>query len=123
MNKLYRIQLITEKGGKITKLVDKEFKVGDLVEYDNEEWKVDKYVGTITASVKNQIGYIENGILKSRQLTPLEAWLMNGYDVDTYDRVKATGISDTTMYMLAGNSIPVNVLEAIFEELLLTKYD
>jgi site-specific DNA-cytosine methylase len=35
--------------------------------------------------------------------------------------VAATGIPTRDLYMLAGNSIPIPVLEAIFKELLLKK--
>lgn len=56
-----------------------------------------------------------------RYLTPRECWALQGYKLSQYDRVKATGISDTDMYSLAGNSICVPVLEAIFKELLIDK--
>lgn len=85
----------------------------------NRVWKSDKYVGTIPANVVLKIGFEIDGVLHYRELTPQESWLLQGFDSDTFSRVKATGISDTDMYMLAGNSIVVPVLEAIFRELLL----
>lgn len=84
----------------------------------NRVWKMDKFVGTIPANVVMKIGYEVDGVLHYRELTPQESWLLQGYDLDTYTKVKSTGISDTDMYMLAGNSIPVPVLEAIFKELI-----
>ena len=39
-----------------------------------------------------------------------------GFDEDFY-KVKSVGIFDTQLYKQAGNSIVVNVLEYIFEEL------
>ena len=87
----------------------------------NRVWKEDREVGTIPATVILKIGYEKDGKVFYRPLTSQEVWLLQGYDMDTYDRVKATGISDTTMYALAGNSICVPVLEAIFKELLIDK--
>lgn len=87
----------------------------------NRVWKLDNIVGTIPANVVLKVGYEENGHLKYRELTPYETWRLQGYDLSTYDKVKATGISDTAMYALAGNSICVPVLEAIFKELLEVK--
>lgn len=67
--------------------------------------------------------YFENKTYEEifRYLTPRECWILQGYKLSQYDRVKATGISDTNMYALAGNSICVPVLEAIFKELLIDK--
>ena len=36
---------------------------------------------------------------------------------DDIDKIQATGISNTQQYKMAGNSIVVNVLEAIFKNL------
>ena len=88
----------------------------------NRIWNLDKLVGTIPASNILKIGFKdENGELHYRNLTPQESWILQGYTLSQFDRVKATGISDTDMYALAGNSICVPVLEAIFKELLIDK--
>lgn len=88
----------------------------------NRVWKVDKFVGTIPANLVLKIGEVnEAGELEYRELTPYECWKLQGYNLSQFDRVKATGISDTDMYALAGNSICVPVLEAIFKELLIDK--
>jgi len=87
----------------------------------NRVWKQEKYTGTLTATQSIQIGFIKDGILYHRYLTPKESWILQGFDVETFDRVAATGIPTRDLYMLAGNSIPVTVLEAIFKELLLNK--
>lgn len=88
----------------------------------NRVWKADKLVGTIPASQKLKIGEInENGELVYRDLTPYECWKLQGYSLSQFDRVKSVGISDQAMYQLAGNSICVPVLEAIFKELLINK--
>lgn len=88
----------------------------------NRVWKLDEIVGTIPASQKLKIGFKnENGEVQYRDLTPKEMWKLQGYSQNQYDKVKATGISDTDMCALAGNSICVPVLEAIFKELLIEK--
>lgn len=61
-----------------------------------------------------------------RKLTPLECWRLMGFDDDDYWKVrraleeafyKGKDKSNSQMYKMAGNSIVVNVLQAIFREL------
>lgn len=56
--------------------------------------------------------------LKIRRLTPLECWRLMGFDDESFYRAKNSGISDTQLYKQAGNSVVVNVLMAIFRNLL-----
>lgn len=58
------------------------------------------------------------GKLRVRYLTPLEYWRLMGFDDEDFEKAKATGLSNTQLYKQAGNSIVVNVLEAIFGEML-----
>lgn len=51
-----------------------------------------------------------------RKLTPRECWRLMGVKDEEFDCLH--GISNTQLYKLAGNSIVVNVLEAIFKKLL-----
>lgn len=55
--------------------------------------------------------------MKVRKLTPLECLKLMGFDEEDYKKLKDAGISDTQIYKQAGNSIAVNVAEAIFKEL------
>lgn len=55
--------------------------------------------------------------MKVRKLTPLECIKLMGFDAQDYKKLKDAGISDTQIYKQAGNSIAVNVAEAIFNEL------
>lgn len=57
--------------------------------------------------------------MKIRKLTPLECWRLMGFDDSDFCKVKTVGISDTQLYRQCGNSIVVNVLEAIFRNLLI----
>ena len=55
--------------------------------------------------------------MKVRNLTPLECLKIMGFDEEDYKKLKDAGISDTQIYKQAGNSIAVNVAEALFKEL------
>ena len=57
--------------------------------------------------------------LRIRKLTPKECWRLMGFDDIDFEKAKNAGISDTQLYKQAGNSIVVNVLEAILTNLLL----
>lgn len=52
-----------------------------------------------------------------RKLTPLEYWRLMGFEDTDFKKAKAEGISNTQLYKMAGNSICVPVLEAIFRKL------
>jgi DNA (cytosine-5)-methyltransferase 1 len=52
-----------------------------------------------------------------RKLTPLECWRLMGFDDSDFHKAEKVN-SNTQLYKQAGNSIVVNVLEAILEELL-----
>ena len=54
-----------------------------------------------------------------RKLTPRECFRLMGMRDDDIDKIQAAGISNTQQYKMAGNSIVVNVLEAIFRNLFL----
>ena len=71
--------------------------------------------------------YENNKKSKYRFLTPRECFLLMGFDEDDYDKLaqnnfnsrkKSLFFSRDKMYKLAGNSIVVNMLEAIFEQAL-----
>ena len=55
--------------------------------------------------------------LKIRKLTPRECFRLMGVKDEDYDKI-AKNQSDSSLYHLAGDSIVVNVLMAIFKELL-----
>ena len=55
--------------------------------------------------------------LRIRKLTPLEYWRLMGFDDSDFQKVKESGMSKTQLYKMAGNSIVVNVAEALFKEL------
>lgn len=54
--------------------------------------------------------------LRIRKLTPLECWRLMGFDDEDFYRAEKVN-SNTQLYKQAGNSIVVNVLDDIFENL------
>lgn len=63
------------------------------------------------------IGEDMNG-LRIRKLTPKECWRLMGFEDKDFDKASKVN-SNTQLYKQAGNSIVVNVLEAILTNLLL----
>ncbi len=59
--------------------------------------------------------YTDN--LRIRKLTPKECWRLMGFDDEDFERASKVN-SNTQLYKQAGNSIVVNVLEAILKNLL-----
>lgn len=53
--------------------------------------------------------------LRIRKLTPKECWRLMGFYDEDYDAASKV-VSKSQLYKQAGNSIVVNVLEAIFKE-------
>ena len=58
----------------------------------------------------------ENNI-RIRKLTPSECFKLMGFTAEDCKKCSDAGISNTQLYKQAGNSIVVNVLEAIFQSL------
>jgi len=52
-----------------------------------------------------------------RKLTPKECYRLMGFKDVEFENAKASGVSDSQLYKQAGNSIVVDVLEAIFKNL------
>ena len=72
---------------------------------------------TITTVQKDN--YLVEQTYRIRKLTPRECFRLMGLKDDDIDKIQETGISNAQQYKMAGNSIVVNVLEAIFRNLFL----
>lgn len=48
-----------------------------------------------------------------RKLTPRECWRLQGFTDEQFDKVLATGMSDSQFYKQAGNAVTVNVISEI----------
>ena len=64
----------------------------------------------------NHLGNIMENV-RIRKLTPKECWRLMGFNDEDFDKAKEVN-SDSQLYKEAGNSIVVNVLMAIFKEML-----
>jgi DNA (cytosine-5)-methyltransferase 1 len=70
-----------------------------------------------TDDEKFAVAFIEpNGevhIGRIRKLTPRECWKLQGFTDDQFDKAKATVLSDSRLYKMAGNAVTVNVIAEI----------
>ena len=60
---------------------------------------------------------LDDEYYRIRKLTPRECFRLTGMRDDDIDKIQVARISNTQQYKIAGNSIVVNVLEAIFKNL------
>jgi len=58
-----------------------------------------------------------NELISIRRLTPRECFRLMGWKDSEIDKAFSSGVSDTQLYKMAGNSIVVNCLTRIFESL------
>ena len=69
------------------------------------------------SSKNKRLFKINNNDFRIRKLTPRECFRLMGMREDDIDKIQQAGISNTQQYKMAGNSICVPVLEAIFRNL------
>lgn len=69
-----------------------------------------------TLTTSPQIAVYYDGIL--RKLTAKECWLLMGFTEEDYLKAESTGLPKADLYKLAGNSIVVDVLEKIYQQLI-----
>ena len=55
--------------------------------------------------------------LRIRKLTPLECWKLQGFTDEQFYKAKDSGVSNSQLYKQAGNSVTVNVVDAIVKRL------
>ena len=82
--------------------------------------KTDGCTNTLTIVQKDN--YVVDPELRIRKLTPLECWRLMGFDDEDFYKAEKVN-SNTQLYKQAGNSIVVNVLEAMFDNLKGILYD
>ena len=86
-----------------------------LFQSDRFQDKPTEEISTTLKAGKVDCGVIYN--LKIRKLTPKECWRLMGFDDADFEKAEKVN-SNTQLYKQAGNSIVVNVLEAILKNLL-----
>ena len=69
------------------------------------------------AGYSNLYGSIENPNFRIRKLTPNECWRLMGFDDVLFNRARSV-CSNTQLYKQAGNSIVVDVVEQILDNLI-----
>lgn len=97
-----------------------EINFGKQYRQGNRVYSSDKTAMCLMAQpVGNTGGYSYLYVVgsKVRKLTPKECWRLMGFRDEHIDRAKELGISDSSLYKQAGNSIVVNVLYFIFKNL------
>lgn len=65
-----------------------------------------------TLTSQDRHGIITNDI-RIRKLTPLECWRLQGFTDEQFYKAKDSGVSNSQLYKQAGNSVTVNVVDAI----------
>lgn len=58
-----------------------------------------------------------------RKLTPEECWKLMGFQKEDVDKSRKMGMSDSSLYKQAGNSIITNCVELLAEHLYKAQYD
>jgi site-specific DNA-cytosine methylase len=116
MNKIKLLSLFTGIGAfeKALKKLDIDYELVNFCEID--PFAIKSYF--MIHDVLSDKNY-EN--LRIRKLTPNESWRLMGFTDLDFKKCKDGGISDAQLYKQAGNSIVVNVLEAILDRLLKNK--
>ncbi len=74
-----------------------------------------KYTPTLRAN-NNYCSILYKNII--RKITPLESFLLTGFTQDDYNKVVESGVTKTNIYKQAGNSVVVNVVMALLNNLL-----
>ena len=91
-----------------------------ITEYIQQEVKVrDNICGTIITINSGGDKRVIEESFKIRKLTPRECFRLMGLNDNEIDKIQSTDLSNSRQYKMAGNSIVINVLEAIFKNLFL----
>lgn len=70
------------------------------------------YKAPKTVLVSNHVPMTLNN-LRIRKLVPLETWRLQGFTDEQFYKAKNSGVSNSQLYKQAGNSVTVNVVDAI----------
>lgn len=105
----------TEKGKAIRKAYESHEVDCGFNENRIAEPRTDGVSNTLSTVQKDNL-LVESNI-RVRKLTPKECWRLMGFDDESFERA-AKAVSDAQLYKQAGNSIVVDVLMAIFKEMI-----
>lgn len=122
--------ITTNKGEGLKILEPKVKQIGNIVDDSNRNFKnpqagrVYSVLGLAPTMTCCGGGNLEPKILENyiiRKLTPHECFRLMGVSEDNIDKLMSSGISNSQLYKLAGNSIVVNCLYHIFRKLFVEK--
>ena len=68
-----------------------------------------------------QAGEVNQGVvmddIRIRKLVPIETWRLQGFTDEQFYKAKDSGVSNSQLYKQSGNSVTVNVVDAIVKQL------
>lgn len=97
---------------------DREYKKNNNKRTECIEWKNDNTSHALRTVVIPVVRLKTNRRFRIRKLTPKECWRLMGFEDKDIDNAIAIGMSNAQLYKQAGNSIVVNVLMAIFSQMI-----
>ena len=108
---------LKSKCKKLHQLVEKtEFEQGKVLNMDLYNQTTNESISQCLTEPHHNSQRLFDG-LRIRKLTPKECWRLMGFDDEDFEKAAKVN-SNTQLYKQAGNSIVVNVLEAILRNLL-----
>ena len=70
----------------------------------------------VTLTAQDRHGIITDDI-RIRKLVPIETWRLQGFTDEQFYKAKESGVSNSQLYKQSGNSVTVNVVDAIVKQL------
>ena len=108
------------------KQIRKQYEAGEVEESRHNmttlEPVFDGISNTITTVQKDNLLLDNRQCMRIRKLTPKECWRLQGFPDWAFDRAREAGVSDSQLYKQAGNSVTVNVIEAIGRKLVMENH-
>ena len=83
--------------------------IDDTQGYDGT--RIYKGISPTIRSSRSGLKTIDN--LRIRKLVPIETWRLQGFTDEQFYKAKESGVSNSQLYKQAGNSVTVNVVDAI----------
>lgn len=81
----------------------------------------DSYINGWLIKKTNEVKKVRSGKNNIRRLTPLEAFRLQGLPDEMVINAKRAGVSDTHLYMQAGNAVSATTIKEILKVLITTK--
>lgn len=94
---------------------------GRLTDNGSGSWRTDGFAPILVIEDLNENDNKDNNNMqyKIRKLTPQEAFRLMGVNEENIEKMcdKSLGLTDNNLWKLAGNSIVVNSMEAVFDSM------